>query len=100
MTRVYHVGSTLDVTHELKVWPEEFEKVWVGDKTHEYRRNDRGYKVGDVLLLREFQPVGEIYTGRELVAKISAISRGPEWGIPWGYATFSVRILRQAEVIS
>jgi hypothetical protein len=46
-------------THELKTWPGPFAAVLSGEKTHEVRKNDRGYAVGDRLLLREYvvQPV-------------------------------------------
>ncbi|WP_330896218.1 ASCH/PUA domain-containing protein [Brevibacillus brevis] len=50
--------------HELKTWPEYFEAVMYGTKKAEIRKNDRGYKVGDTLLLREWDPEEEEYTGR------------------------------------
>lgn len=52
--------------HELKTWPDYFNHLVDGTKTFEYRRNDRGFKVGDVLYLREWEPLFERYTGREL----------------------------------
>lgn len=42
--------------HELKTWPEFFEAVERGDKTFEVRRDDRGFCVGDTLVLQRFQP--------------------------------------------
>lgn len=41
-------------THELKSWPNEFEAVRDLRKTFEVRVDDREYKVGDWLLLREW----------------------------------------------
>lgn len=42
--------------HNLKVWPEFFDEIMAGNKTFEIRYNDRDYRVGDLLVLREFQP--------------------------------------------
>lgn len=78
--------------HELKVWPDMFKEIWNGTKTHEFRKNDRDFKSGDHLHLREFNPVGEIYSGNSVSAIITSISYGPEWGIPEGYAVMSIRI--------
>lgn len=49
--------------HELKTWPAFFWPVVHGDKTFELRKNDRDFQVGDVLVLREWDPVTEQYTG-------------------------------------
>jgi hypothetical protein len=74
--------------HELKCWPEYFEPIWIGLKRFDLRKNDRGFKVGDVVLLREYEPpksqvqgekytgpVGR-YTGRTLHQRISFILEG------------------------
>lgn len=42
--------------HELKIWPEFFDAVDSGKKKFDVRKNDRGFKEGDVLVLREFEP--------------------------------------------
>jgi len=52
------------MVHELKCWPEYFEAVISGAKTFEVRKNDRDFRVGDVLLLNEYGPFSG-YTGRE-----------------------------------
>jgi ParB family chromosome partitioning protein len=40
----------------LKCWPEPFDAVVEGRKTFEWRRDDRGYAVGDTLRLRKWDP--------------------------------------------
>jgi ASC-1-like (ASCH) protein len=52
------------VTHCLKTWPEYFELVLAGIKTFELRKNDREFKLGDTLLLQEFDPAVQKFTGR------------------------------------
>ena len=61
--------------HELKCWPPFFDVVEMGVKTFEYRQDDRGYKAGDVLRLREFNPFAEppAYTGREVKRRVTYV---------------------------
>jgi hypothetical protein len=55
--------------HELKTLPKYFQAVEKGIKTFEIRRNDRNYKCGDVLILKEYsKDVG--YTGKEITVKV------------------------------
>ena len=77
--------------HCLKTWPEPFEALWEGLKTYEYRRDDRDFQVGDELVLQEWDPETEEYSGRSLKAKVQYMSRGPDWGIPDGYCCMSIR---------
>lgn len=91
-------GTPLFFDHELKTWSDVYWDIIEGRKVHEYRKNDRGFKVSDLVLLREFIPTGERYTGEEVAVRITSISYGPEWGIPEGYAVFSIRIMRGAVV--
>lgn len=64
------------VTHALKTWPYYFVPVLHGIKTFEIRKNDRDFKEGDQLLLREWDPRSEDYTGRECVRWITYIFHG------------------------
>jgi Domain of unknown function (DUF3850) len=64
------------VTHELKCWPEFFEPMLLGLKTAELRYNDRDYKIGDVLLLREWEPHDETYSGRECRRLVTHVVHG------------------------
>ena len=84
--------------HELKIWPEYFDPVEAGLKTFEIRKNDRGFAMGDRLLLREFFPGGGVggagfYTGRELEARISYLT---DFAQQPGWVVFGIRILSRA----
>ncbi|EGO8793662.1 DUF3850 domain-containing protein [Enterococcus faecalis] len=61
-----------DRIHHLKILPEYFEAIVSGDKCFEIRKNDRGYKVGDILRLNEYED-GK-YTGNFHVAEITYIT--------------------------
>ncbi|HCU2612847.1 TPA: DUF3850 domain-containing protein [Clostridioides difficile] len=55
--------------HELKILPQYFKEVVNGNKNFEVRKNDRGFKKGDLLVLKEFD--GEKYTGLEIRKEIT-----------------------------
>lgn len=56
--------------HELKILPEYFSAVKNGAKKFECRINDRDYRVGDILHLREWQIK---YTGNDIKAQVTYI---------------------------
>ncbi|MEK5056036.1 ASCH/PUA domain-containing protein [Niallia sp. FSL K6-0212] len=62
------------VMHHLKIQPEYFDSVSKETKSFEIRKNDRNYKVGDVLLLQEYLPSEAKFTGRVLDRKITYIT--------------------------
>ena len=76
---------------ELKILPEYFSAVTEGVKTFEARKNDRDYKVGDVLILREWSPVNGKYTNRYVAATIIYMLMGGRWGIEPGYCVMGIR---------
>ena len=41
-------------THDLKIAPEHWRAIYDGLKTFEIRNNDRDFREGDILLLREY----------------------------------------------
>jgi hypothetical protein len=79
-------------THDLKTWPGPFAALLDGSKTFEFRRDDRGFSVGDDLLLREWDPTTESYTGREMRRRISHLLVGGffSFGVPHGFAVLSL----------
>lgn len=84
-------------THELKIWPEYFQAVQEGIKTHEIRVNDRDFHVGDVLVLLEWFPSchtfgeGASYTGRKCEVEVTYITRGGQFGIRSDMVVMSIR---------
>ena len=67
--------ATSATTHTLKCWPEFFSAIADGSKTHDLRRSDdRTFRVGDFLWLKEFDPRREQYTGREQTVEITYIT--------------------------
>ena len=59
--------------HKLKTWPMFFQAVLEGSKPFELRKNDRHFNVGDILILEEYDPDAEGYTGRKCERKISYV---------------------------
>lgn len=60
--------------HELKSWPQFFRAIKDGSRTHELRRNDRDFNIGDVLILQEFDPDLQHYTGDVLNVEVTSIT--------------------------
>lgn len=57
--------------HEVKTWPEYFQATWDGKKPFDVRRDDRPYRLQDVLAQREWCPDSMRYTGRMILAEIT-----------------------------
>ena len=77
-------------THELKTINPHFKKVWLGEKTFELRKDDRGFNVGDTLLLQEYCPKDGKYLGRTIEKKVSHILRNSrDFGLGRGYCSLS-----------
>lgn len=77
----------LSTTHTLKTEHDAWLAVRDGSKTAEFRRDDRGFKVGDLLRLKHGTDEA---TGLVLHRRITHIVRGPAFGIPEGYAMLSM----------
>lgn len=102
-------------THLLKTWSPFFEDTRDGRKAWEFREDDRGYCVGDFLVLRQFTPSGLKYHdvgGRGpghpagtwgnqfVVRRVTRITRGSECGIlPFGYAMMAIAEVSSDEFI-
>jgi hypothetical protein len=60
--------------HVVKSWSHLFQPFLDGVKTHDIRIMDRDYKVGDKLILQEWDWKKKEYTGREAAAEITYIT--------------------------
>lgn len=74
--------------HDLKIRSGFFRAIVSGEKTFEIRKNDRNFKVGDMLLLREYEQETEDYTGQGLLKKITYIT---DFEQKEGYVVMSIR---------
>lgn len=87
-------------THAIKLLPDFFDAVADGRKTFELRYNDRGYAVGDELILVEHGYQGEdlqlLPTGRSLRRKISYMLTGPIYGLAQGHSILAFAQPEQA----
>lgn len=83
-------SETCSNTHELKIRPDYFNAVSEGRKKFELRRNDRDFRVGDIIVLREW--TGIRYTGRSIGCRVDYILEGYE-GLDPDYAILSITVL-------
>lgn len=81
--------------HVVKSWPMWFDLVWRDDKKYEVRKDDRDYKVGDVLIMLEWDPDTQLYTGREIRAEISHKVGDNCEGIMTGYCVLGLTSIEQ-----
>lgn len=63
----------MNIIHDLKLQQPYFDAVWHRRKLFEVRLNDRNYKVGDQLLLREYDPKDNTYTSMCVIGTVSYI---------------------------
>lgn len=80
-----------------KCWPEFFEKVLSGEKKFEVRLDNFNCEVGDVLVLEEYSPETQQYTGRTITKRIGYIVKTKDfefWNISdiekYGYQIMSL----------
>lgn len=78
--------------HALKILPSYFEDVMSGKKTFEIRKNDRDYKVGDLLALNEYTETEEYigYSGRSCLVKVDYILDNADF-CKDGYITMTIK---------
>ncbi len=89
--------------HELKTWPEPYEAMLSGAKPFEFRRDDRGFTVGDMVCCREWAPEGALrgsYTGRWSRWRVTYVLHGGRFGVPDGFVVLGVTEISRGETPS
>lgn len=85
-----HVERVPKRTHDLKTWPEPFRAIVRRQKTHEVRRADRDFQVGDVLHLLKWDPQRDLYPGGSTDVRVTYISAPGTWGLPADLCVMSI----------
>lgn len=75
--------------HTVKIAKMYYEDVKSGKKSFELRKNDRGYKQGDILRMLEYAE-GE-WTGREMVAEVTYLLKDYA-GLEEGYCIMALKV--------
>lgn len=60
--------------HKLKILSEYFQMQLESKKNFEIRKNDRNYHVGDLLILKEYDPRTRRLSGRYMIVEITYIT--------------------------
>lgn len=76
--------------HALKTWSEQFQAIWDEVKHFEIRKDDRDFHTGDILILQEWNPKTETYTGRSARRTVAYILPGGQFGVEPGYCIMSI----------
>lgn len=76
--------------HDLKCWPAPFHLMMDGLKPWEIRKNDRNYCAGDVLHLREWDPITKTYSGAWLRRRVIFVMDGGKFGLEDGCVCMTV----------
>ena len=58
-----------------KIWKEYFQEILDGKKTYELRLADFECSSGDILVLREWDPAENIYTGRVVEKEVTYVGK-------------------------
>jgi len=81
------------VEHNLKTWDEFMVDIARGEKTFEVRKNDRGFKKDDMLVLLGWDNQNNKYTGQQIKVRVTYVLRGGAFGIEKDYCVMGFEIL-------
>lgn len=80
------------MTHELKTWPEYFIPISWGLKTFEIRKADRNFMIDDILVLKEYKPELDFYTGNEIKVLVTYVLKGGQFGLMDGFVCMGIKL--------
>jgi len=84
--------------HDLKCVSGPFQAKWDKKKDWEFRKNDRDFQVGDELNEREYEPLTDTYSGREILEIVVWILHGGAFGVPSGYVIMSTKEIYKVKI--
>ncbi len=79
------------MTHALKTWPSFYLEIQKGLKTFELRKADRPFKIGDTLLLQEYDNDKKEYTGNEMPMEVIYVFSDEAFGLKKGYVLLGIQ---------
>ena len=85
--------------HHVKSWKHLYWPIAHGLKTHDLRINDRNYKVGDILILEEYDIEAGEYTGNSTKVQVTYITSNQfpcafsSAVLPKDYAILSIKLV-------
>ncbi len=82
----------MKIVHNLKTVNPYFNDCWKGIKHFELRKDDRGFKVKDEIVLREYDVITGIYSGRQINGEITYIIKSFP-GLTDGFVVFGFKKL-------
>jgi len=60
---------------EKKIWPEYFELIQKGEKSYDWRLANFKVDSGDILILKEWNPENNSFTGREIKKTVGYVGK-------------------------
>jgi len=79
------------VVHQLKTLPWYFKAVKNETKTFEVRKNDRNYKVGDTLILNEYNKKHN-FTGSYLKVEVTYVLKDTRF-VKFGFVILGIKVI-------
>lgn len=85
--------------HVLKTWPKFYRLNVDGLKTFEFRKNDRDFKVHDILVLKEYDPTTKKYSGRMHSFNVTYMVQGSQGcvNLPDDMCIMAIRSIEQED---
>ncbi len=80
-------------THHVKCWPRFYKAIDNGTKPFEVRFDDRNYRVGDILIIQEYDPESNYFSGNEVSREITYKVNGRAFGIQEGFCVLGLKAI-------